>query len=110
MRRIAVSKVYTDRYHSYTNHIVELYGDHVAGHYPLPSELPMTEWLGGIIIMSRAEDVDLSHAHTIADILDTLEQADSTAPRPQAYHITGMDVQSDTLTAKTKIRILSESE
>ena len=108
MRRIAASKVYIDREHVYTNHIVELYDDRVVNHYPLPSELPMTEWLGGVIILSRADDVDLSQARSITDMLHLLEQAETTAPRPQAYHITGMDVQSDTFTAKTKIRILSE--
>lgn len=77
LRRIAASKVYilntnnlrdfTEKafssneegistlYTVHTNHVVELYEHRVVNHYPLEGELPMTEWLGGTIIIHHGE-------------------------------------------------------
>ncbi|MDO5761564.1 MAG: hypothetical protein Q4P12_02770 [Bacteroidales bacterium] len=55
IRKIAASKVYIlsdgKPVEEYSNHVIETESGHVIAHYPLVSELAMTEWLGGTIII-----------------------------------------------------------
>ncbi|MEE0521566.1 MAG: hypothetical protein UDK36_09310 [Bacteroidaceae bacterium] len=55
IRKIAASKVYIlsdgKPIEEYSNHVVETESGRVTAHYPLVSELAMTEWLGGTIII-----------------------------------------------------------
>ena len=55
MRRIAASRVYINEQEFHTNYVVELFNHLVVNHYPLVGELPMTEWLGGTIIIRGRE-------------------------------------------------------
>ncbi len=55
MRRVAASRVYLNEKEFHTNYIVELFDHHVVNHYALEGELPMTEWLGGTIIIRNRE-------------------------------------------------------
>ena len=55
MRRVAASRVYINEKEFRTNHVVELFDHHVVCHYPLQGELPMTEWLGGTILIRNGE-------------------------------------------------------
>lgn len=54
MRRVAASKVYINE-KEFRNHVVELFDHLVVNHYALEGELPMTEWLGGTIIIRGRE-------------------------------------------------------
>jgi len=51
MRRVAASRVYINEKEFRNNHVVELLHHQVINHYPLEGELPMTEWLGGTILI-----------------------------------------------------------
>ena len=55
MRRVAASRVYINEKEFHNNHVVELFEHLVVNHYPLGGELPMTEWLGGTIIIRGRE-------------------------------------------------------
>lgn len=55
MRRVAASRVYINEKEFHNNHVVELLHHSVVRHYPLREELPMTEWLGGTIILRGTE-------------------------------------------------------
>ena len=55
MRRVAASRVYINEKEFHNNHVVELFEHLVVNHYPLEEELPMTEWLGGTIIIRGRE-------------------------------------------------------
>jgi hypothetical protein len=54
MRRVAASIVYINE-KEFRNHVVELFDHLLVNHYPLEGELPMTEWLGGTIIIRGRE-------------------------------------------------------
>ena len=54
MRRVAASKVFINE-KEFRNHVVELYDHLLVNHYPLEGEIPMTEWLGGTIIIRGRE-------------------------------------------------------
>ena len=54
MRRVAASIVYINE-KEFHNHVVELLNHQVTNHYPLEGEQPMTEWLGGTIIVHEQE-------------------------------------------------------
>lgn len=54
MRRVAASKVFINE-KEFHNHVVELYDHLLVNHYPLEGEIPMTEWLGGTIIIRGRE-------------------------------------------------------
>lgn len=55
MRRVAASRVFINEKEFLNNHVVELFNHFVTNHYPLQEELPMTEWLGGTIILRGGE-------------------------------------------------------
>ncbi len=55
MRRVAASRVFLNEKEFHNNHVVELFEHLVVNHYPLKGELPMTEWLGGTIIIRGRE-------------------------------------------------------
>ncbi|MBR6202408.1 MAG: hypothetical protein IKQ62_05345 [Bacteroidaceae bacterium] len=55
MRRVAASRVFINEKEFHNNHVVELFEHLVVNHYPLEGELPMTEWLGGTIIIRGKE-------------------------------------------------------
>ena len=54
MRRVAASKVFINE-KEFRNHVVELYDHLLVNHYTLEGEIPMTEWLGGTIIIRGRE-------------------------------------------------------
>lgn len=54
MRRVAASRVFINE-KEFRNHVVELYDHLLVNHYPLEGEIPMTEWLGGTIIIRGRE-------------------------------------------------------
>ena len=51
IRKVATNRVYLSDHECYTNHIVELSDHIIIRHYPLTTELPHTEWLGGTIVI-----------------------------------------------------------
>lgn len=52
LRRVAATRVYIENEEEFhNNHVVELLNHQVVAHYPLVHEQPMTEWLGGTIIV-----------------------------------------------------------
>lgn len=53
-RRVAASIVYING-KEFHYHVVELFNHLVVNHYALEGELPMTEWLGGTIIIRNGE-------------------------------------------------------
>lgn len=53
IRKVAATRVYLNIQEFHTNHIVELTDHIVTNHYPLTSELPHTEWLGGTIVIQN---------------------------------------------------------
>lgn len=104
MRRVAASRVYTSIEEFYNNHIVELFDSFVVNHYSLQSELAMTEWLGGIIVLTHA-DIPQDQFHTINSVSDlyTLSSLQETTIRPQAYHISNPHISSATLSPTSRI-------
>ncbi|MBO4673737.1 MAG: hypothetical protein J5616_05255 [Bacteroidaceae bacterium] len=69
MRRVAASRVYINEKESHTNHVVELLDHSVVNHYALEGELPMTEWLGGTIIIRNRKAYHVPQVLSPEDIL-----------------------------------------
>ncbi len=55
MRRIGAHEIITDGA-TLRQAVVEISGDRVVNYYEFRDELPMTEWLGGTIIVSRDDE------------------------------------------------------
>lgn len=55
MRRVAASRVFINEKEFHNNYVVELFNHIVTSYLPLTEELPMTEWLGGTIIIRNRE-------------------------------------------------------
>lgn len=112
MRRVASSKVYINNEEFYNNHIVELFDSFVVNHYGLQSELPMTEWLGGVIVFLHAELTlyDLLGCKSISDFFRVAECAEEHCPLPFAWHITNVDLETGMLTPSSIITMLEDKE
>ncbi|MBQ9362702.1 MAG: hypothetical protein IJT97_04675 [Bacteroidaceae bacterium] len=90
-RRIAANRVYTAPQTHWNNHVVELENGYVTSIYPLNGEQAMTEWLGGIIVVTSLQTTNLNSIRSIDDFY--------TDPNGQnnpsvAYHISNIPVQS----------------
>lgn len=55
MRRVAASRIYFNTSEFRTNYVVELIDHFVVNYYSLQGEIPMTEWLGGTIIIRNRQ-------------------------------------------------------
>ena len=75
MRRIAASIVYINE-KEFHNHVVELFDHLLVNHYPLNGELPMTEWLGGTIIIRGREAYHTSQTLTPEEALQISSSAE----------------------------------
>ena len=79
LRKIAATRVYLDvsSPHTslpefYTNHVIELTDHILTNHYPLTTELPHTEWIGGTIVIrnqrayhtGKVLSPEEAHSHT----------------------------------------------
>lgn len=93
MRRVAASRVYLNNEEFFNNHIVELFDSYVVNHYGLQDELAMTEWLGGVIVITNHE-LDIEKAREARNVnelfafVDKEEESDGLL----AYHITNVDL------------------
>jgi len=90
MRRVAANIVYLNNKEFHKNHIVELFDGIVINHYGLTQELAMTEWLGGIILLTKVEDMELDGIDSIEEFYDKAEkmmEEYGAAKRFYAYHL-----------------------
>ncbi len=87
MRRVAANIVYTNVKEFHKNHIVELFDGIVVNHYGLTEELAMTEWLGGIILLTKAEDLELDGIDSIEQFYERADNWDYQSKRFNAYHL-----------------------
>lgn len=55
MRRVGAHKVITES-STLNQAVVEIYDGRVVNYYEFHDELPMTEWLGGTIIINRDDE------------------------------------------------------
>lgn len=112
MRRVAATRVYLSTEEFHTNHIVELFDSFVVNHYGLQSELPMTEWLGGIILITTAilTPIQIRLCTNIQAIYSLAQNTDHHSPRPQAYHISNVDILSAQLMPNSIITQLIDQE
>ncbi|MCH5176193.1 MAG: hypothetical protein J1F40_09925 [Prevotellaceae bacterium] len=68
VRKVAATRVYLNITEFYANHVVELADHIITKHYPLMTELPHTEWLGGTIVIHN------KHAYHTPKVL-SIEEA-----------------------------------
>lgn len=109
MRRVASSKVFFSRDDVRTNYILEVYGEHLVNHYALDCELEMTEWLGGVMIVTNVDSVDVDGVRTVDDFFNRLESAESSSMRPVVWHISCLDVKKMVLSDRSKItRVIAD--
>ena len=80
MRRVAASKVYIND-KEFHNHVVELLDHFLVNHYPLQGELPMTEWLGGTIIIQGREAYHTPQVLSLAELCTYNPRRDSNIQR-----------------------------
>lgn len=72
MRRVAAHYLYLPGGNRIHLPVVELEGDKVINYYPIEDELPVTEWLGGIIILSSVSQMCISPTDTLQTIIHRL--------------------------------------
>ena len=83
-RKVAVNKLYISPREAYTNQVVELTDGTVTGWHPLTHEEPMTEWLGGTLVVTPLPNLRPQHISRISDFYP----AGGHHPAPlSAYHI-----------------------
>jgi len=87
MRRVAANIVYINDKEFHKNHIVELFDDMVVNHYNLSDELAMTEWLGGVILLTKANNVNLSEVNSIEEFYTLANACEIQDMRMHAYHL-----------------------
>lgn len=106
MRRVAATRVYKSEKEFYKNHVVELFNSHVANIYALQGEVAMTEWLGGVIILLHTDELLKDgmpkNVKTISELFTHASQLPQTHLL-YGYHITNVDILSETLSSASSI-------
>lgn len=102
-RQYACHRIYDGGNHTEGKTIVSIAPNgEVESYFPLTKEIPFTEWIGGIIVLSNQAELPCLpdfptwiHRHTI----------DKDVP-VYAFHISNFDFQQERLTAQSIIRRL----
>lgn len=112
MRRIAATRVYKSEKEFYKNHVVELFNSYVTNIYALQGEVAMTEWLGGVIILVHTDSLITDELTKNVTSISELFNHASLLPQSHllyAYHITNVDILSETLTSASAITLIQVS-
>lgn len=113
MRRVAASIVFTDARQRNKNYVVEVYDNIVVNHYPLLDEQPMTEWLGGMIVLTHFLISDLKKVRSVSDFYEEKEKNGKLRNRTNklyAYHISSIDLTSHTFSDKSVVSMIVDKD
>lgn len=72
MKRYAVHVLYTERNVTCRQQVVMVEGGRCVGHCPLTEELPFTEWMGGVAVLSGWEEIDCRLPASFEEVLHRL--------------------------------------
>lgn len=110
MRRVAAHWLYLPDGRKIHLPVVELTGDDVLNYYPIEDELPMTEWLGGIFILSSMRgDVSLQTGDSLEVILEKLQAGERSYPL-HCWYLSDFARDSDSATSLTRLTLLKEED
>ncbi len=102
MRRVGAPRIYTSPTHFLRNHYVEMDKSGVVNVHPLTHELPMTEWLQGLLILSPLASISKRSTYKIEDFFTDTTNAE------EAEHLPSLHVWllKDVTTSETPQRII----
>ena len=98
MRRIAACKLFiAGKNEPLGRHIVEIAGEEgrMVNHFPLGEELPMTEWLGGVLLASPCCECHITHPQSINEVTEALDMTNGDARCHYIWHLS--KINSETL-------------
>lgn len=87
MKRYAVHLLYMERDAVCRQQVMEVDNGRCVEHYPLTEELPFTEWIGGVAVLSGCEETDCQLPASFEDVLHALLNK----PGAYVWHIEAAD-------------------
>lgn len=113
MRRVAAHRLYLPDGKTIHLPVVEIEDTYVVNYYPMPEELPVTEWLGGIFFLSSATQVaTLSSGDSLAVILKKVG-CDGDVPMSYPLHLWYLekfDITANTASFRPHLSLLTSTE
>lgn len=110
MRRVASHWLYLPDGEKMHLPVVEITDNRVANYYPIESELPVTEWLGGVLVLSTMSEVCLSEHESFESILNKLHPNSGVRYPLYCWFIDNIDFGTESLTSFSKIELLQEED
>lgn len=93
MRRVVANWVFRSQEQLWNKAVVVLCDEYVGYYHQIEDDdMPLSEWIGGIIFLSNKESMDFEEFVTISDLKEAL-LSNEYSPR-YAYHVTGVDPDS----------------
>lgn len=111
MRRVAANIIVTGANTLLKQHVVEIMDDYAANIYPLKDEIPATEWLGGVIVLTCHR---VSRLDDIKSVDDFFSEEDKTVTgtafkKRYVYHVSSVNMQDLTFSPKSKISNITDN-
>lgn len=111
MRRVAAHWLYLPDGSKIHLPVVEIEEKRVVNYYPIEDELPETEWLGGIFILSSLADSRLSKSDSLVTVLRKLHPDEKAVRYPlYCWYLNGIDLDSNHFTSSIKLELLEEED
>lgn len=80
MRRVAAHYLYLSEGEKVHLPVVEVEGNKVVNYYSIENELPVTEWLGGIFILSSISRISISPIDSLRTVIYRLCHCEQAYP------------------------------
>lgn len=110
MRRVAAHWLYLPDGRRIHYPVVEIEGDSVVNYYPLEDELPVTEWLGGIMILSPLAQLSISPEGTFEDILKKLHPEKKITYPLYCWYVNNIDLETKSFISRRQVTLVKTED
>lgn len=103
MKRFACHYLYVSAEECHAYCVVELEaGGRVRAYFPLKEEPAATQWIGGVILVSPMQELEIDSGETFADFLQRALPETEPGQPVYAWHIAGFDLPGKRFTAESR--------
>lgn len=90
--------------------VVELEDAVVLNYYPIEEELPLTEWLGGVLVLSPVKELNVEKNSSWEEVLRKLHPFKTLTYPLYCWTVTGIELETGEFTAEHGCALLREEE
>lgn len=110
MRRVAAHWLYLPDGEKMRLPVVEIEKNVVVNYYPIEDELPVTEWLGSVLVLSSKSKVSFSENALLGSLLENLQGGFEMVYPLYCWFVDGVDCNGGLLSSFSDVELLREED